>query len=521
MEERARELLRRSEVAFRRLDQMRALYRDAYRLGCPHRQGFDQAAPGQELQREVYDSTFQDAVERFANALFVGMAPPWLQWFDLVPGTTVPEELSDEVRERLQRPAKIVAQRLLRASFYTELHSCLLDLAFGTAALQVDEDDRQDFRFTSIPVHELGVEPGRYGKIEATFRKQKVLARRFRAEFPKATIPDALAQVLARSPDEEVPVVSAIVPEQRGRREFAQYVLWSGGPGAGTILEEREFFEQPMVVPRWSVMSGEVYGRGPALKATANAYTLNEAARLILIAANVSIFGMWTVADDELNPALVKLGPGALIPVASNDNGNPSLRELVPSTRLDFAQFAKDDLRSQIQKNLYRDALGNVEGPKMTATEIIERQSLVLQDLGAAHGRTNGELLGPVVSRVTAILSRRGRLPPIRVDGELVDLAYVSPLARAQSMEEITGLRALIGETTALAQLDPSARARLDSGKIVRRLATLYGAPLDVVLEDEQVQEIMNQVAMASATMGGQGAEAGGAPGAMAAGMVQ
>jgi len=335
--------------------------------------------------------------------------------------------------------------------------------------------------------------------VDATFREHALPARRLPDHFPLGRLPEDLRRKVGDTPDALVDLLACTIPEKMGRHTYVQRVLWKGGSYAQ--VDEVRCFEMPVVVPRWAVLSGEVFGRGPALKAVASAYSLNEAAKLILIAANVSIYGMWTVADDAVNPALVKFGPGAMIPVSRNDNTNPSFRELVPSTRVDLGEFVRDDLRGQIQKNLYRDALGSVEGPKMTATEVLERQSLVLQDMGAAFGRANGELLGPAVTRVVDILSRRGKLPPIRVDGELVSLEYSSPLARAQSMERVTALRALLADAQGAAQTDPAAAAAIDTQKYLRRIAALTGAEMDVLRDDEEVTAILNMTAQAQAQL--------------------
>ena len=57
--------------------------------------------------------------------------------------------------------------------------------------------------------------------------------------------------------------------------------------------------------------------------------------------------------------------------------------------------------------------------------------------LGAIYGRLQVELLSPLMQRALAILRRRGEVPPVALDGTIVDVDYRSPLARVQAREEI------------------------------------------------------------------------------------
>ena len=143
----------------------------------------------------------------------------------------------------------------------------------------------------------------------------------------------------------------------------------------------------------------------------------------------------------------------------------------------------------------------HVEGPKGTATEVIERQALVMQDMGAAFGRINSEFTGPAITRHINILARLGKLPPIKVDGKVVALKYSSPLARAQYMEEVNAMRGLREENALHAQIDPSEAARLDRGAMQRRQAALTGIEMKYVHDDETVQAITTQIAEAQTAM--------------------
>src|SRR3546814_8667500 len=83
---------------------------------------------------------------------------------------------------------------------------------------------------------------------------------------------------------------------------------------------------------------------------------------------------------------------------------------------------------------LLADRLGQIDAPRMTATEVLERSAEMARLLGATFGRLQSELLFPLIHRAVAILQRRGELPPFALDGREVALVCQSPLARAQEI---------------------------------------------------------------------------------------
>jgi len=132
---------------------------------------------------------------------------------------------------------------------------------------------------------------------------------------------------------------------------------------------------------------------------------------LVLKNASIAVTGIWQADDDGvLNPATIKLVPGAIIPKAV---GSAGLTPLEAPGRFDVSQLVLDDLRAAIRKALLADKLGQINAPRMTATEVLERAAEMARVLGATFGRLQSELLSPLISRTIAILARRGEIPPL------------------------------------------------------------------------------------------------------------
>jgi hypothetical protein len=94
--------------------------------------------------------------------------------------------------------------------------------------------------------------------------------------------------------------------------------------------------------------------------------------------------------------------------------------------------------------------------------------------LGATYGRLQAELLTPLLSRAMSILRRRGEIPNLTLDGRLVDLQYMSPLARLQAQQDVQSTLLWL-ETTA--RMGAEAMATVDLPATARWLGDRLGVP--------------------------------------------
>ena len=68
-------------------------------------------------------------------------------------------------------------------------------------------------------------------------------------------------------------------------------------------LVEREYGFNPWIVTRINKSPIDVYGSGPFIQATPDLRTLNKAKELTMRSAQLSVFGIYTVADNDIvNP---------------------------------------------------------------------------------------------------------------------------------------------------------------------------------------------------------------------------
>jgi hypothetical protein len=460
------------------------LWQECYGFALPQRAGGFAAGGAVRLADRLFDGTAIDAVEQLAASLMAELVPPWSEWFGLRPGIDVPPDERGVVAELLETVARRLQGHFDRSNFAVEIHQCFLDLVTcGTAHLLFEEappGSGSAFRFTAVPVAEMFLDGDHGGEITRFYRVTTHTAKGLVERTPTSALPAQLVDRLARDPDRPIEVVEAVEPEPGRGMRFVRFLPpGEAGFESGVVLAEGHFETCPFHCFRWVKGAGELYGRSPVMAALPDIKTANKVVELILKNASIAVTGIWLAEDDGvLNPANIRLQPGAIIPKAV---GSAGLTPLQAPGRFDVSQLVLEDLRARIRHTLLVDRLGPVRGPKMTATEVLERSAETSRLLGAVFGRLQAELLVPLVQRGLAILRRRGEVPALPIDGRAVEIDYRSPLARAQARADVQNTLMWLD---AVSRLGPEARAVVDARAAAIWLARSLGVAGELVRED-------------------------------------
>jgi len=460
-------------------------WRECYDFALPRRDGaIVSGQPGEKKTDKLFDGTAPDAVEQLAASLLSELTPPWARWFGLVAGHELSADESASMGPQLERISTVLQSNFDRSNFAVEMHQCYLDLVTaGTACLLMEEasiTQSAAFRFTAVPLSQVVMEESLDGRLDTTFRRSELTRPQLLSRFPEAEIPDQRGQNEEAGDVKKYAVIEAVIPDQSG---FAfRAVLDPDGNNAqeATVLAEGHFVHSPFINFRWLKAPGEIYGRSPVMKALPDIKTANKVVELILKNASIAVTGIWQADDDGvLNPANIKLAPGTIIPKAVGSQG---LKALESPGRFDVSELVLGNLRAGIRKALLADKLGQIDAPKMTATEVLERSAEMARLLGATYGRLQSELLAPLVARSMAILIRRGEIEDIHIDGATIDLEYRSPLARQQSRQDAQGV---LNWFQALSTIGPEAMATIDQGAAARWLAKVFAVPPDLIKDPD------------------------------------
>ncbi len=395
---------------------LQQMYRRALELRAPWLNRWDSAMrytmpTADDEVATLFDATAADAVDNLAASIYSLLTPPESLWLSLVP-------------ESEDSPDAIAATTALRANlndsnFYTTIHQCYLDLVIlGTACLFMAENPigaDSAFSFTAIPMKDIAILQN------AVFHTTSMSAREVMEKYPSWTPPADIRDVIKKDPETPIRLVQSLVG-----KDFTAW-LDVGGNIENNIVSTGTFETNPYLIFRWSVASGELYGRGPVLRALPDIKTANKVVELVLKNATIAVSGIWQADDDGvINLSNINLTPGAIIPKAVGSSG---LTPLSSGADFDVSQIILKDLRERIRHALLADRLGLLSEKEMTATEIMARNADMMRILGATYGRLLHEFIRPLCERGLQILSRRGVIDKISLHSD-AELKYIAPIAQ-------------------------------------------------------------------------------------------
>ena len=491
-----KEVMKRADLAQRRSDQWRNLYEECYEFALPQRNLYDGhyegKTVGQPKMERVFDSTAINSTQRFANRLQSTLFPPYRNWCRLMAGNDIAEEQRDELQAALDIYNEKMFSIIRQTNFDLAMSEFLLDLAVGTGVMLIQPgDDEVPVRFQAVPPFLVAVEEGPHGSIQNVYRKLKMRVEAVPQQWGDLKVSTELQQIIDDKPTDDIELLEATiyVPDEE---YYCYHVIW---PEKQQELVYRELDSSPWVVSRFSKTAGENLGRGPLVSALPDIKTLNLVKKLILQNASLSISGVYTAADDGvLNPATVKIQPGAIIPVARN--GGPqgeALRPLPRAGDFNVAQIVINDLTMSIKKMLLDDTLPPDNMSARSATEINAKLTELAQNLGSAFGRLITEAMTPIVQRTLAVMDQQRLIDlPLRVDGQQVKIVPVSPLAQAQNNEELQSVLQFMQ----LAQsMGPAGQIAINQDKAIAFMADRLGVPGSILNSREEREAIMAQMA--------------------------
>lgn len=504
MDDTAVRLIRRVNTLKGNRQMHESVWRDCYDYTYPLRgAGFsDEVLDAQSAKHKVaklLDGTATDSARMLASALMSGMTPANAQWLNLDS-----ESLPDDAKAWLSTCATLVWENIHAANFDAEGYEANLDVVCaGWFALYIEEDKEEGgYTFQQWPLAQCYVTSTRKdGIVDTIYRCYQLTAEQAVAEFGTDAVSEKIRKAAKDKPDEKFDFLHAIFPRTNyvvnarlaKNLRFASFNVEVTGK---KIVRESGYHEFPVCVPRWMKIPGGAYGIGPVYDALPDCKELNETKRMEKAAQDLAISGMWIAEDDGvLNPRTVKVGPRRII-VA---NSTESMKPLLTGADFNVAFTAEERLQASIRKIMMADQLQPQDGPAMTATEVHVRVALIRQLLGPVYGRFQAEYLQPLVERCFGIAFRAGVFPepPESLQNANFNVRYISPLARAQKLEDVTAIERLGQNVANMASISQDVVDLVDVDEATRVVADALGVPAKVIRSSGAVADLREQRAKA------------------------
>ena len=469
--------------------------------------------PGEKKYSKVYESTPIHSNELLSSALHSMLTNSATNWFELTTGD-VSLDMDDDVRLWLQETVKRMHNVINGSNFHTHIHELYVDLGvFGTGLMRIEEDDDEIIRVQTRPIYEAYIREDAHSKVNTVYRVVKLDVRQIAEMFGTESFDNQLLALLETNDSQKFEVLHVVEPVDKGdefdKKGFSfksVYILTH----RQLYLQQGGFKEFPYVVPRWTKIAGEVYGRSPAMKALADIKMTNVVAKTTMRSAEKVVDPPLLVPDDGYALPL-KTAPGA---ITFYRPGSQPIVPLQTGSRVDFGVQFSDQINRRIREAFFIDQLQLNIGPQMTATEVAQRTEEKLRLLGPILGRQHYELLKPLVNRIFSIMMRKNLFPEIPeiLQDRNIQVRYSSKIAKAQRSADADVLMKVMNILGPMVQLQPEIMDNVNGDQAIRYVSKAYGLPEqmlrpfdDVVqtrVERQEQQQQMEQMAQAQ-----QGAE--------------
>jgi hypothetical protein len=417
---------------------------DIARVMLPRRAGFSSSwAEGTSRVEEIYDGTPMQAARGLANAVAGLLRPDGFVSMrmddDAIDNTDEAQAWLGESNAILRTAFENPKARMRQATGEVDLDLVTVADAFMFVGATRTLDN---LLFMSIHPKDCVAFFGEQGNPEGVFREVGYTVRQLISKFGINALSEACRKKAdpgqGQKLDDTVRVLHAVVPREEGR---ADALMAKNLPFADIWIEIEAkhelkvggFHELPYICPRWDTSSGESSGRSPGMIALPDANTLQSMGETILITGQRQADPPLMAPNDGTFDAPNTM-PGGMgyydVETAAAVGGNPFF-PLEIGGNLAISRDMQDDTRRQIFAAFYRNILNlPVDGPAMTATEIIERKQEFLREVGPVFGRLESDYTAPMVERAFNVILRNDGFPeiPPAMQGKKIVFEYESPV---------------------------------------------------------------------------------------------
>ena len=477
-------------------------YDDLARVLLPRRLGFASTTiEGERRTDDIYDGTPMQSARALANAIGGMLRPGGLPDVEM----QADDDAINQSEEALTWFAD--SERRLAAAFNNpkarfrqssgEIDADLV--VFGTAALFVGATQSR-LKFRAVALKDATPQFDEDGAPDGMYLKRSMPARHLRDRFGEGRLSERTREILKRTPEQKIDILHAVLPRADGRADalFSRNLPYSDlwiEIEAKHELSQAGYHELPFIVPRWDTSSGEDMGRSPGMIALPDSDTLQAMGETILIAGQRAADPPLAVPNDGVFDA-ANTFPGGLtyydVETATAMRGNPFF-PIESGMSLPISRDMQADIREQVRAAFFRNVLNlPIDGPQMTATEIIERKEEFIRELGPIFGRLETDYTAPMVERAFMLMLRAGGFLPIPqvLSEQNIRFEYESPVKRIRQQIEAAAARMWAMELFEMGQIRPEAIDLVNVDALGRFSADALGIPKQIVNSAETVEGI-------------------------------
>lgn len=462
---------------------------------------------GEKKHNNIYDSTGTRALRVLAAGMMSGMTSPARPWFRLAIADSDLMEY-DPVKLWLNENAKIMREIFSRSNTYRALHMIYEELgAYGTAASFMRPDFNDVLRHYTMTAGEYAISSSNRGEVDTLYREVPMTVAQIVQEFGLDKVSKSVKDQYERNNlDQWITVMHAIEPRKDNERDigkrdaknmpFKSCYFELAGNG-DEMLSESGFNYFPVLVPRWSVSGGDIYGNSPAMESLGDIRQLQH--EQLRKAQGID----FQTKPPLQMPVTMKGSEHDSLPggIAWYDPSSPSggvKTQFEVNLNLQHLLADIQDVRERINGTFYADLfmmMANDTRSGITATEVAERHEEKLLMLGPVLERLHNEMLSPMIENTFQMMVEAGIVPtpPKELQGMDLNIEFVSTLAQAQRAIGVGSIDRLLGTVGNMASMKPEVLDKLNADQIVDTYADMLGVDPNLIIGDENVAIIRQQ----------------------------
>jgi len=458
---------------------------------------------GNELSVDfLWDSTTLETGDVFASGFMNYLTPPTARWSRLKPKNKA-FSTNKAVGNFLEDVMAVVSNTLNGSNFYDQMFPAYKSSGiFGTSFLFEEEDEKEDVRFYNMPLKQTIIVEDARSRVNKYYIEFEYTGNQAASRWGvEALSPEMQREITEGKGDGEKHKFILYIAERTVRE--IQKTDKKNMPIEGTwidvkgrlIVEESGYHEMPAFTHRFDKRPFLEWGFSPAMKALPFARMLN------------------TIAKTNLSTMMKHNAPAVAIPnnaFIAPFNQNPDAINYYSKNKMDSAKdiftfgnygdpqtgmTAIEYYSGQVKSLMFTDvflAFSNIT-KDMNNPEIMERINEKMTMLGPAVGRYLQDVISPVIHRTIGILARRGKLPDPPIEFMMdpgYEAEFIGVLAQAQRRTELNSLVTGLTMVGNLAQFEPSVKDKIDPDKVVDEVWGITGAPVKVLRDDNEMQQI-------------------------------
>jgi hypothetical protein len=461
-----------------------------YELALPWRQPISSALVSStprtfDEQADIFDTTLQDAVYDFAALMSDLFTPHYKPWADLKPVGTYNQAILTQAKPLIEQRQKKIYDLIRQSDFYEQSQQVYLEMAGSKGGIVIPYAPRgKKIRCTPIVMSGLLDDTGPNGDLDMRamefITKKKHLASLFPDDIEEIQKDPKYARL---QPNTDCTVIQG-AHRGEGDGAWVFFLIVNNRVCCRKMLDGEG--AAPVYGLRWQDAAYSSWGPGPAMQALPSARVLQEMGFLFLKNLAKSVDPPFAYTEDGVFNPDGGIEAGMALPMEKGTD----LQSLMFERDLNPALFEREIHVQRVKRAMFVDEPEQKGKTPPSAAQWIDERANTDRRLQISRIRIYKEWVLPILQRFNWILERQGETPPIEIDGQVVQVAFDSPVAKTSDADEVS--RSMQLSQSAMGIFGESFLANVDAAGTIEEWREKMGdkllklKPFDERTEQEQ-----------------------------------